>query len=81
MGFATSILKFLNLSSPFIIYSLNTAHKYIGYTLLLLAKIQVYLILSLDPDLSDLFWGLLGTEMILFTGFILRKLFFPITLN
>ena len=80
MGFATNILKQISWSSPLAIYSLNKAHKYTGYALVILAKIQVYLILNLDPDTNQLFWALLGTEIVLFVAFILRKITFS-TLN
>ena len=46
MGFASNIMKQIRWSSPMALLIMNTGHKYTGYGLLILAKIQVFLIMK-----------------------------------
>jgi hypothetical protein len=77
LGIVSKILQLIPWSHPYPIYFLNTAHKYLGYGLMVLAKIQVFLILNLEEDERGLFWGLLASEIVLFILWAISKLFFP----
>lgn len=60
LGLLTKTLQLISWSHPYLIYFINVAHKYIGYSLIILCKIQVFLILNLDDELTPTFWGLIG---------------------
>ena len=43
LGLLTKTLQLISRSHPYHIYFINTCHKYLGYSLLILCKIQVFL--------------------------------------
>ena len=77
MGFISNILKRVKNSSTTAIFAFNTAHKYVGYVLVFLAKFQVYFILDTNGDHPDRFWIYLGIDISSFIALIIRKVFFP----
>lgn len=47
MGVLSTLMKLIAYSHPYLIYLSNVVHKYLGYVIIL-CKIQVFLILNLD---------------------------------
>jgi hypothetical protein len=62
LGILTKGLQLISWSHPYLIYFLNSFHKYLGYSLIILCKIQVFLILKLDEELVGTLWGLASAE-------------------
>jgi hypothetical protein len=58
-GIISKIMQLISWSNPVLIYMLNALHKYLGYGLTLLGKIQVFLVLDLNIQKVDLFWSLI----------------------
>jgi hypothetical protein len=52
-------------------------HKYLGYALVLLAKIQNFIMLDAKHNQEPIFWGLLSAEIVLFLLWSYRIVFFP----
>jgi hypothetical protein len=52
-----------------------------GYSFMILAKIQVFLMLDLKDDETSVFWGLIAGEIAFFLLWIFRKLLFPTLQN
>ena len=60
---------------PYVIYFVNIFHKYLGYPIVIVAKVQTYL--KLYTNYRKLFWILMGIEILLVLLWLLHKLFFP----
>ena len=54
---------------------MNIFHKYLGYPIVIVAKVQTYL--KLYTNYRKLFWILMGIEILLVLLWLLHKLFFP----
>ena len=76
LGIATGIMKQLSWSIPVTIFSLNTAHKYTGYALVCLAKIQAYLIMNVEHNYG-MFWSLMIFDIGALVALVWRKKTFP----
>ena len=76
LGIISKGLQLIKWSHPYLIYYMNTSHKYLGYVLMVLCKIQVFLKLDLREELESTFWGLLAAEIVMFIIWILCKVFF-----
>lgn len=72
-GIASTVLKALPKGSAYGIYISNRVHRYMGYFLVVLAKVQIYL--KMDQD--GTFWALLVVDLLLMVTFIIQKLVFP----
>ena len=77
MGLATNIMKQIRSSPTIVIFSLNTAHKYLGYILAFLAKFQAYLIMDFNGDHPVLWKVLTATDCLFAAAFIIQKIWFP----
>ena len=77
MGLATNILKNFRKSPTLAIYILNKGHKYTGYVLTILAKVQSYLIIQTNGDDPDLFRALISIDAIWLAAFIFIKIWWP----
>ena len=77
LGIIAGIIKLFRNGSTFGIYFFAACHKYLGYILLLLTKIQTYLIVDVDGDHPVLWRIMLTVECILFGCYIAIKFCFP----
>lgn len=74
LGFIKFIMVFFNKGNPFLLYVMKVAHKLLGYVLLILCKVQVFLILTKDrAEYSYLLGWECGVALIL----IYRYFTFP----
>ena len=48
IGLISRILQMIPFSSSYAIYGINLVHRYLGYALMILGKIQTYLFLRAD---------------------------------
>jgi hypothetical protein len=76
LGILSKSLQIISWSHPYLIYFTNVFHKYLGYSLIVLCKIQVFLILNLDEELVQTFWGLAGAETAMILLWMVCKLMF-----
>jgi hypothetical protein len=76
MGIITKTLQLIRWSHPYLIFLINTGHKYLGYGLLILCKVQVFLILNLDEEATSVFWGLIAAEAVMLLAWMLCKVLF-----
>lgn len=65
LGIITKFLQLISWSHPYPIYYINLAHKCVGYLLIALGKVPVYLMLSLNDKKTDLMIGLAAAEGVL----------------
>jgi hypothetical protein len=77
LGFTSNIMKQVRKSPPLAQFVINKCHKYLGYILLILAKIQVFLHIGRYDEDRSTFDALLAVEVILFVLFVARKLLYP----
>lgn len=73
LGITAKVLNFFQTIS-FYIYWINKTHLVVGYTLALLCKVQIYLVLETD---KAKYWGLLAQDIAFIILFFIRKLYFP----
>jgi hypothetical protein len=76
MGITTKTLQLIRWSHPYLIFLINVGHKYLGYGLLILCKVQVFLILNLDEEEASVFWGLIVAEAVMLLAWTLCKVLF-----
>jgi hypothetical protein len=76
LGILSKVLQIISWSHPYLIYFSNIIHKYLGYGLIILCKVQVFLILNLDEELVSTFWGLIAAETVLGGLWLVCKVLF-----
>ena len=80
LGLTTNILKQFRRSPPFSIHVVKWCHRCLGYALLILGKVQIYLVLNyfkVKEDKNELFVGLLIADCVLLVVLFVRKVYFP----
>ena len=74
LGVLKFMMVFFNKGNPFALYVMKVVHKWLGYILLILCKVQVFIILAKDrPEYSYLLGWECGVALIL----IYRHFTFP----
>ena len=77
LGAISKIMQLIRYSHPYPIYCMNILHKYLGYGLTILCKIQIFLILSLKDIHMKQLIGLGVAEGVLVTVWCILKLYRP----
>jgi hypothetical protein len=74
LGILGKLLNVFKIASLHI-YRINKIHLFLGYTLALLCKVQIYLIMSTD---QAKYWGFLAQDIAFVLLFTIRKIYFPV---
>lgn len=78
LGSLSSILRYLSFPNSILIYWLNVCHKYLGYLLITLAKIQAYLMIGIEyKGEYGFIYGLVASDTFLFVLLLARKAAWP----
>lgn len=76
LGAVSRTLQFLTFRSSLVIFRINLLHRCLGYTLIIVGKIQAYLMIAKVYD-NDFFWGLMISDIILIILLLVRKITWP----
>ena len=77
LGMFSSIMKLFKKSPSLGIFSINAAHKYLGYVLVIFAKFQAYWLIHIDGDHPVLLIIFYVVDAIFFVLFVIQKIKFP----